>query len=320
MRSRFESLNRPLLAFSVLVPDLRAERGILAQLGAAVVPPGQENTVQNFRGSWHFKLDRAEKHLKEVNDAIALYARTRPYRATRDLEANPDPHVYVVRAELAEQPDYTLATLLGDFFYDLRSPLDHMAVALVPENRRRWASFPICLQDPWELDPQTGQPFVFKERADARRAFKDATRGMSAAAFAAIKSLQPYNDGPNAQENPLAVLDSFAQADKHRELVVVARYLRNPQTSLTMLDDSAQFIQTHIGLATDGAIVASFPFSEPVHDSEVEVHVHGAVEVGVKLAPAIADYPLPGTLDALLDYLRLIVPVLEQHMAKAARI
>ena len=269
--------------------------------------------MNNVRGSWHFKLDRAETHLVEVNEAIARYAETRPYRAARDLETDPDPKVYVVAAHLAEQPDFTLATILGEFFYNLRSALDHLAIAISPPNRRKRNSFPICLFDPWRPGAKSGRLAESEKITKARTSFKDSTRGMSGEAVAAIKGLQPYQRGSRqARLHHLAILDSLAQADKHRELVTVARHLSNPATTVTFKGSDALFSQVRPGVYQDGAIVAVFPFMKPVVDSEVEVHVHGAVEVGVKLPETRADFVLPGTLTALLGYFKdVVIPTLE---------
>lgn len=131
---------------------------------------------------------------------------------------------------------------------------------------------------------------------------------MSASAKAKIKSFQPYVDGPNATRTALAILDDFAQADKHRELVVVARCLHQPTDTLRFVDDGAEFRQLSAGAFEDGSIVASFPFAEPVDEADVQVHIHGAVEVGVKLADAAHDYPLPGLLEVLLGVVSGTVP------------
>jgi hypothetical protein len=265
--------------------------------------------------SWDFKIYRAEKHLEEVRKYIADYSKTRPYRSERDLETDASLNTYTVRATLEAPADYILATILGEFFYNLRSALDHMAVALAPPNRRRRASFPIALRDPWELDPKTGQPSEADEFVNARRTFKSSIHGMSASAKAKIKSFQPYMEGPNATRTALAILDELAQADKHRELLVVARYLHNPHTMLRFVESGAEFRQWRAGAFEDGEIVASFPFSEPVEESDVQVHIHGGVDVGVKLADAPQDDPLPDILENLLGVVSgVVAPALEAEL------
>lgn len=266
--------------------------------------------------SWDFKFGRAEEHLEEIRRYIDEYSKTRPYRSERDLEADKAGNSFTVRATLEAPADFVLATILGEFFYNLRSALDHMAVALAPPTRSRRASFPIALRDPWEPDPATGQPSEADEFVNARRTFKSSIHGMRASAKAKIKSFQPYVEGANATRTALAILDEFAQADKHRELVVVARRLHNPQTTMRFVDSDAQFTQLRPGAFPDGSIVASFPFADPVDESDVQVHIHGAVEVGVKLADAADDYPLPWLLENLLSVVSgVVAPALEAELS-----
>jgi hypothetical protein len=42
-----------------------------------------------------------------------------------------------------------LAIMIGDFFHNLRSAMDHIVAATVPPSRRRDAMFPIYYEDIW---------------------------------------------------------------------------------------------------------------------------------------------------------------------------
>jgi len=94
--------------------------------------------------SWDLKLDRAEHHLKKVRKMIRTFSDGHPYDAVRHDNVrinNQEVWRYVLR--FTHQPDENLPIIVGDVIHNVRSALDHMAVAMVPNDRRRKAGFPI---------------------------------------------------------------------------------------------------------------------------------------------------------------------------------
>lgn len=263
-----------------------------------------EQPVEDPRGSWRFKLDRAQKHLEEIKEYSARYAQKRPYTARREIEGYGDLE-FVVRAFLHDPPDHTLATIYGDFFFNLRSALDHIAVALAPDANRRSASFPIFKDD----------PRLLPKRNKRRAAFERSTKGLSDETMRVLLDLQPFNRPIQLPElDSLAVLDDFAQADKHRELLAFAQLIHAPETFL--LDPSSgaiMYSQVRPDASFEsGGIVAVFQLTEPLDESQVDVEVHGTVEVGLKRIDAGGNFILPGTVNALLAYVNeSVIPPLE---------
>ena len=104
------------------------------------------------RRSWHLKVERADRHLEEIKSAMADYASKQPFRAVRARQPKDQRHIWLYRLEMTEEPDPMIPVIIGECLYDLRSALDHLAVAMVPRNRRSSAAFPIEWTDPWEKD------------------------------------------------------------------------------------------------------------------------------------------------------------------------
>jgi hypothetical protein len=102
--------------------------------------------------SWDLKVQRAERHLDEVKAAMSAYASRNPYRAARVRQPKGQRHVWLYRLEMAEEPDPMIPVIIGERLYDLRSALDHLAVAMAPRKRKANAAFPVETTDPWEKD------------------------------------------------------------------------------------------------------------------------------------------------------------------------
>lgn len=159
--------------------------------------------------------------MRELETAIDAYAKAHPYKVVPDGTNEVHPRRRTFYAFVNQPPDPALSIILGDVLYNLRSALDHLAVALVAPSRRRNASFPIFVNDLWVTDPATGG-FV---NADdhARKAFDTATKTMSDDALEVVRSLQPFRTHPLAPDtSPLAVLNRLSSADKHSRLVPIS--------------------------------------------------------------------------------------------------
>lgn len=280
-----------------------ASVGSSCDIGSVAREPGTEAVE---RGSWWFKIDRARRHLDEAERYASRYEATRPYRYERETDGYWATE-FVVRAYLIDPPDFELSTILGDFFFNLRSALDHLAVALVPAERGRKAAFPIFTTDP--RPPKSNGHNTWRKSID----------GMPQQAVSVIESLQPFLlHDQHPELDHLAILDQFAQADKHRELVAFARYLLNPVTTILGQDAGTLLSQTRPGAYGDGGIVAYFPLAEPLDETDATVHVHGSIEIGIRRIGAAGDFVFPGTLRALLDYVTgSVIPPLERLVANS---
>ena len=176
--------------------------------------------------SWESKLERAKHHLSDFEALIAPYEGRRAYPVREGRELNDDEWEYVSRIDIPEPADPLLPIIAGDIMSNLRSALDHLAVALSSEPHDRTA-FPIFTDDIDAIDPDTGKYLHRK----ARRKWKALTRGFPEGAMTIIEEAQPYmhsREGRDPQYAALALLSVLQNADKHKRLVLVVSGLRDP--------------------------------------------------------------------------------------------
>lgn len=257
--------------------------------------------------SWRLKLDRAEQHLADLKREIDGYTNEHAYEAVRNVGgAKCHEHIdcWRYRLRITKKPDPWLAILAGDVVHNLRSGLDHIAVALVPSTRRSKASFPIRTLDPWAREDRR---YVFRN-PERRRSFNTAVKGMPAAAVAVIKELQPYRRPLEAGVHILAQLSRLENADKHRQLIPVAAGLTGVTSTVSA---RGQFLdqpfRTPRHFIPDGAQIAHFGWlpTPPLQPSEVDVKVRGTPLVSIKVVERdLTQEQLPGwaPLDELLRH------------------
>lgn len=176
--------------------------------------------------SWRLKLYRAVQHLAEIEAMVAPLGEVHDYAVTEHAEEK-GYRTYKIWTTRPVDPLITVA--FGDFLFNVRSALDHIAVSLVPEERETLAAFPIL-----EIDPDVAHSGHGEEDGNRRRYWSRCTTGMPAAAIDVIRSHQPFKvtvppifEGRGLQpaDAVLAILNTFQNADKHRRLVTVINSL-----------------------------------------------------------------------------------------------
>jgi hypothetical protein len=153
------------------------------------------------------KVQRAKKHIYELDAEIAAFVKTNPYRAFTEEEADTGDKVW--RVHVAKQPPPRWGAIVGDAVHNLRSALDLLVNQLVLANGAavsKGTAFPI-----WDSEPKykSGRPGVAK--------------GVGKAALDALYRLKPYKGGNDA----LWRLHRLDIVDKHRLLVAVGAAHRN---------------------------------------------------------------------------------------------
>jgi hypothetical protein len=231
--------------------------------------------------SWWRKITRAHKHLRDFNEVAGEYVATNPYRMCKRFEGQGKRRRCVHRLEIDPAPD-VLALIAGDFLFNVRSALDHITVASAHRKCRYAVSFPIFTDDIWERD---GNGTYLERHADARDTWHRITGGVNAKALAIIKGAQPYNAqtsdpaGIGVKNHVLALLSSYQNADKHRELAIVGGHLA-PSRIVYVTDDGQRFAQTDPDvlnvLLEHDAEVESLPGIDP---GTVNMEIGGTVEV-----------------------------------------
>jgi len=256
---------------------------------------------------WWLKVQRAEKHMVDINHEAVRYASSNPYSFTRIRLPESQKEIRM-RFHITEQPDPMIAVMLGDFIHNLRSALDYVVVACVPKQRRKSASFPILFQDIFAQDNK-GQVVVNDTKLGEN--FITATKGLHPEAMAHIVELQPCRHPVYANVNILGIISRLENADKHRQLITIGCGGQDFTASFTVRGLNKP-INRHGLLVTGGQILKDntvipynvdldgipHPDGTFVRYSDVDMQLTGTAKILVKVARVGGNSPPD---DFLLD-------------------
>lgn len=153
------------------------------------------------------KLDRAKKHLKELEAEVQNFLLTKPYVVATRRDPKSQRLVYYLSAVGVVPPQ--LAVISGDVIQNLRATLDHLAYQLVAGAG---------------IVPSTHTYFPIADDATKYASQKSSqTHGMPSGALQIIDALKPYRGGNDA----LWQLHKLSIVDKHRTLLLVGSAFRS---------------------------------------------------------------------------------------------
>jgi hypothetical protein len=147
------------------------------------------------------KIERAKRHVRELEADIRAFIERNPYRIVRDQDAEAGRYVY--RVHIVEDVPACLSATIGDIVHNLRSALDQLVCQLVLANRR-------------QVRTRTGFPVgssVKEFETDAAGKIQ----GVSAVGERFIHRLKPYKGG----REPFWVIHELNRLDKHKAIVPV---------------------------------------------------------------------------------------------------
>ena len=182
--------------------------------------------------SHRLKIARAYHHLADLEEMMGDIGAPQRYPVAETFDPLSKPGEWVYALDLDHVQQTSMFTVyLGDFLFNMRSALDHLAVACAPRKYRTSISFPIFTTDPLETKPGSGE---YRDPKAAKK-WTSMTEGMPGAAVAALRDLQPYTRakvrrGP-PENHALAILNSLHNADEHRNLVTVITGLAKAHVS-----------------------------------------------------------------------------------------
>ncbi len=199
------------------------------------------------------KLHRARHHLAHVHEVAETLLDA--YQAAIYLGPSGDRGNVVVR--LGHVPDLPadFSAIVGDFFHNVRSALDHLAWQLV-------------LLHGLEPTRKTAFPIHQDAPANGLRVLP----GVGDDALTAIDELQPYNwnqcEPGKSHLSPLAVLASLNNIDKHRVPLLGVAVLRDGSWS-SAPDQTIEFTRANHRALGSGDEVGTFmvdPPGSPLYD------------------------------------------------------
>jgi hypothetical protein len=185
------------------------------------------------------KIQRARKHLIELETASAAFVSSRPVRFKVDTIESDGGRSFNFQMHMDAVPD-ELGAIVGDIIHNLRAALDLAAAEAVRSagGDDKKVSFPFC-------DGEEDLDGMIK-----RRNFDKA----GAEAVALLRTLKPYRDGNLA----LRVIHDLNIHDKHRALVPTAMSAASPV--VRMWDDDGTINPQIIGdPASPNEIKIMFP-------------------------------------------------------------
>jgi hypothetical protein len=156
---------------------------------------------ERFALIW-LKIERANKHISDLDTAIAAFLATKPYKVGVKRDPETRKPVYYVTDVQPVLPEVCI--ILGDAIHNLRGALDHLAQQLYLVGSettvyRKQTSF-----------------FIAQKATEYRRVVGDKVEKMRKGTIDALAALEPYKDGKG---NDFWVLHSLNNIDKHRTLV-----------------------------------------------------------------------------------------------------
>lgn len=170
------------------------------------------------------KVERAEKHIQELNLALNSFYATKPYGIVKKIDAETRDHIYYV-TKVSPVPE-PVSLIIGDVLQNLRSALDHLAYALVakaiaPAVPNKYLTFPIM---------DTAKQYMAPEGRGKIELAGDK-------AMKIIDALKPYRGG----NDWFWQLSRLNIIDKHRLLITTTSKYRHRR--VTLLDHARMALQ-----------------------------------------------------------------------------
>lgn len=229
------------------------------------------------RPSYDLKMERAEKHLVDVERIVADWVKSNPTTISSGIEGKKKKRL-VHRAHVTEPPNDEIAPVLGDFIFNVRSALDHLAYCLSKGSNRNGVYFPIYWQGVWE----PAAPGENVERAKDRNRWKSYVSTMQPEAVAIIERQQPHEGGFEDGIHALKALNQLRNTDAHKKLVVSAGAVKNPTIAWTVAGDDENVLVSP--LVVDGRSVSLMQHGAPIEfpDDAVEMYFRGTPSILVR--------------------------------------
>lgn len=155
------------------------------------------------------KLVRAKEKLDKLTEAVETYLGTAPFRIEVDVRGN---HQAIV-CRVDPEPEESWADDMAEIAYQARSALDILIPQLVAASGnpiKGGTSFPIFRDQAAYITPGR----------DKKSPRDKMLKGVATKYRKIIEGVQPYQRGRGAWRDPLAVLQTISNRDKHNDVYV----------------------------------------------------------------------------------------------------
>lgn len=195
--------------------------------------------MNEFIGT-ELKISRAKSHIRELENNIVDYIKSKPFKVIVEGEINSFNHLWTLRVK--HEIPMLFAAIIGDVIHNLRASLDLLATELVEFSGEDAKN----VYFPFGNDAEGLEDMIKKRRIN--KAGEDVVK--------IIRSLKPYTGGNKL----LRSLHDLDITDKHKSLVPVAHYAGIKNFQMKGATGSMLTIQNlHVGPIRDGMILMSLP-------------------------------------------------------------
>ncbi len=266
--------------------------------------------------SYTEKASWAEGHLKRLETLVQSFVDSHPYAARHTVQQSQNQWHLV----FTEAPDRRIPLVAGDFLYNLRACLDHLACALVPSANRRSVSFPIIRQAIWDIPAEEGEN---EELTRTRERWNTCTGRMCEEAVAIVKAAQPTDLAyrgvhPSFQDfHVMDILSRLRNKDTHGGLVVLATALGDPEVTYVTADGVHHSSEGNVGRgqALENGARIHVPTSL---DSVVDVQLQGTARIAIRVGQGYQGVQgtaeVPSSFRIMLDSVRRLIVALSPYL------
>jgi hypothetical protein len=236
------------------------------------------------------KIERAEVHLSAFIREAAQYLATARPTIIRKTNVERTTHWLVLYTE-DPFPPIELSVLIGDFLYNLRSALDHLVCGLV------------LTSSPMSDCAKTEFP-VFRREADYPKGLKrKLLEGVPPEACRLIKKLQPFQR-PTPEDDPLWILHSLCNRDKHRVPILTLGYQKNVEIQIPTKTASTIVVRLPEPFYIGDVKTVLLPGDPSTIEDDVTVHTTGRGILCLRSTEPWAERPADELMTACLGYVR----------------
>jgi hypothetical protein len=210
------------------------------------------------------KVARAKEQFDSLHDEIAQFAKNNPC----PVEIKVDPQTGDELIEVPEPPVFPgrWGVIVGEITYGLRSSLDHLIGAFLRKAGREPhgdTAFPIS---------KTRDRYLRKNNRGITHRDR-VLRGVPEPLKQRVDSLQPYQRGDLAEDDPLFVLSQIANRDEHREPHPAYVWVMTPRGAFGFPGDVAlKTIRVRLPKEGGREVQAEFKTGATLTDPPLKVH------------------------------------------------
>jgi hypothetical protein len=225
--------------------------------------------------SYLLKLHRAKHHIEMLNVEVLKWIDGDNCTIRIEPDINDIPQFFI-KATIKPLPVYPVSLIIGDAIQNMRSALDHMALAMA----RRYTG---ALAE--KVEKRSQFPIIGDKGADGNlgagpeRWQEIGIQSISAIdpkAQIIIERLQPYHKGGDFERHPLFALNYLSNLDKHRALHIGCNVHKgtiiSPYNSVNCKFAPGP-IHIYEGRVTTDTVVAKIPLAPAITNPNLAMHL-----------------------------------------------